>query len=102
MIGSRWRVADNDTWAQLECDFQPMCRFCGAPLQCQNLKLFQFPLNEPAYWLRGEINGHAVDVNTACSNCGHRKLFGVALESKHWNKLYWQARREHEAGKKVE
>ena len=96
MIGSRWRVEDNGTWAQLEADFQPMCRFRGIPLVCTNIKLFKFPLNEPAYWERGEINGHAVDVDTRCPQCGLNKMFGVAVEEEHWFKLFVQAKGEYE------
>ena len=96
MIGSRWKVVDNGTWANLEADFQPMCRYCKIPTECSHLKLFKFPLNEPDYWERGEMNAHAVDVNTRCPQCGFKQMFGVAVEPEYWNKLCGKASREHE------
>lgn len=99
MIGSRWRVRDNGTWAHLEADFQPMCRHCGSEMATTNLKLLRFPLNEPAYWLRREINGHAVDVNVRCVECGYKRIFGVALAKEDWEKLYGKAEAEFKMGK---
>jgi len=94
MIGSRWRVADNGSWANLECDFQPLCRFCKTPLIAWYLGLFNFPLNEPDWWERGIQNGHAVDVICICPECGYRKAFGVALDKEHWWKLHMKAKDE--------
>ena len=95
MIGSRWSVLDNGTWSSLDCDFQPLCKFCQVPLECTSIALLNFPLNEPAYWENGEFNAHAVDVKTRCPECGWRKMFGVALPKEHWMLLHKQAEREY-------
>jgi len=68
-------------------------------MEATNLKLLRFPLNEPAFWKNGEINGHAVDVNVRCPDCGYKKMFGVAMAKEDWIKLYGKARAEFEMGK---
>lgn len=85
----RWRVnPGNGTVAGIEADFQPVCHFCHTPLKAVALKLLNFPLNEPDWWERGEKNGHAIDVECWCPNCGYWTTFGVACPKDHWQKIY--------------
>uniref|UniRef100_A0A6M3K3G8 Uncharacterized protein n=1 Tax=viral metagenome TaxID=1070528 RepID=A0A6M3K3G8_9ZZZZ len=84
---NRWQVVDNGTYAGLECNFQPMCHYCKVPMGNSCIKLLHFPLNEPAYWERGEINGYAVDVEVECPLCGYWETFGVAVDKEHWKML---------------
>jgi hypothetical protein len=83
-----WRInPDNGSFAGLEADFVPKCPYCGTALEAAALKLFRFPLNEPDWWEKGIQNGHAIDVEVLCPNCGYWEPYGVACPKDYWEKI---------------
>ena len=91
---NRWKVVDNGTFSGLEADFQPVCHYCLTPMESSCIKLVHFPLNEPAYWLKGQRNGRAIDCECECPRCGYWETFGVAVSKEHWNKVNERATEE--------
>ena len=88
-----WNVVDNGTYSGLECRFTPCCHYCyeldGHKVEMQNtcIKLLNFPLNEPAYFEHGIMNGYAIDVEVECPICGYWEVFGVAVDKEHWQQV---------------
>jgi len=87
-----WKIdEDNGSFSGLEADFKPVCKHCKTEMSAVALKLFCFPLNEPDWWEKGIKNGHAIDVEVWCPNCGYWEPFGVACPKDHWEKIHQAA-----------
>lgn len=72
---------DETTYSGLKCNFHPHCIWCNLPMELFDIKLLDFPLDSTK---SKEHNSHAIDVVMYCPGCGYNDVFGVAVDTKHW------------------